>query len=86
MSNPETTAMLRAVLDELCLGISRYDASTRTNVASKLLEAVRLGKPSIDELKQIGKRALLQAAAMSRLERGQRVVGDRNSITLGHVS
>ena len=66
MPDAETAAVLRAVLDELCVSISQYDASTRTNVASSLLEAARQGKPSLDDLKRAGQQALLQPPTMWR--------------------
>lgn len=66
MPNAETAAVLRAVLDELCADISRYDASTRTNVASRLLETARQGKSSLDDLKRAGMQALLQTPTMWR--------------------
>ena len=60
MPDPETAALLRAVLDEVCTGVSLSDTSTRTNVASKLLETVRQGAPSIDDLRRAGKQVLRQ--------------------------
>jgi hypothetical protein len=55
MPDLETAAMLRAVLDELCLGGS-HDTEMRSRVASKLIEAVERGKPSIDDLREVGRR------------------------------
>jgi len=39
MFDAETTALLRAVLDEVCESVSRYETSARTHVASMILEA-----------------------------------------------
>ena len=58
MPDAETAAMLRAILDELCANLSPSDASTRTNVASKLLETARRGASSLDDLRSAGREAL----------------------------
>ncbi len=60
MPDAETAALLRVVLDEVCASISLSDTSTRTNVASKLLETVKQGTPSIDDLRQDGRQVLHQ--------------------------
>lgn len=60
MPDAETAALLRTVLDEVCASISPSDTSTRTNVASKLLETVRQGTPSVDDLRKIGRQVLRQ--------------------------
>ncbi|MCK1478818.1 hypothetical protein [Bradyrhizobium sp. 197] len=54
MFDAETTALLRAVLDEVCETVSRNETGTRTHVASKLL------------LKQVGRRAWNEAPTMWR--------------------
>ena len=66
MLDPKTVAVLRAVLDELCASTSPSDVRTRTNVASRLLEAARQGGSdmSLDNLKAAGKQALLQTPTM----------------------
>jgi hypothetical protein len=64
--DPETTALLRAVLDELCAGVSPYDASIRTDVASRLLETARQGGSSIDDLREAGRQVLLQPQSVRR--------------------
>jgi hypothetical protein len=66
MPDAETTALLRAVLDEVCASLSPFDASTRTDVASKLLETARNGRLSLDDLKQAGQEALLRCPTMWR--------------------
>ena len=38
-----TTALLRAVLDEVCENLTRYETGARAHVASKILEAARQG-------------------------------------------
>jgi hypothetical protein len=54
----KTTALLRAVLDEVCESGSRYETSARTRVASMILEAASNGETSVDGLKEIGRSAL----------------------------
>ena len=66
MPDAETAAVLRTVLDQLCADLSPWDARTRTNVASKLLETVKLGSSSVDDLERAGKEALRQAPTMWR--------------------
>jgi hypothetical protein len=66
MPDPETAALLRAVLDEICASVSPFDARTRTNVASRLLEVARQGKPSIDDLRQAGRVVLPRTPTMWR--------------------
>jgi len=66
MFDPATTALLRAVLDEVCESVSRSETGTRTHVASKILEAATKGDISPDHLKQIGRHALSQAPTMWR--------------------
>jgi len=51
MFDAETTALLRAVLDEVCETVSRYETSARTHVASKILEVATRGETSLDGLK-----------------------------------
>lgn len=66
MPDAETAALLRAVLDDLCSNVPATDASTRTNVASRLLATVQQGKSSIAELKHAGMLALRQSPTMWR--------------------
>jgi hypothetical protein len=65
MPDLETAALLHAVLDELCLGGTR-DTEMRSRVASKLIEAVEQGASSIDDLREIGRKILLQPPTMWR--------------------
>lgn len=54
MFSAETTALLRAVLEEVCENI----LSMRPAPASKILEAAAQGQLSTDALKAAGRRAL----------------------------
>jgi hypothetical protein len=66
MFDPVTTALLRAVLDEVCENVSRTETGARANVASKILEAATRGDTAPDRLKQVGRQALSQAPTMWR--------------------
>ena len=66
MLDGATTAILRAVLDEVCGDVPQSDTMRRTNVASGLLEAIREGRSSIDELRSAGRAALRTAPSMWR--------------------
>jgi hypothetical protein len=66
MFDPETAALLRAVLNELCEKVPQLETSTRTRVASKILEAATKGEWSIDDLKEAGREALDDAPTMRR--------------------
>lgn len=58
MFNAETTALLRAVLEEVCEKIPANETGARTHVASKILEAAAQGHLSTDALKAAGREAL----------------------------
>jgi hypothetical protein len=66
MFDTSTTAVLRAVLDEVCESVSRREIGARTHVALKILEAARSGEVSAEGLKQVGRQALSQAPTMWR--------------------
>lgn len=66
MFDQPTTALLRAVLDEVCEDVSRSETGTRVHVASRILEAVTKGDTSPDRLKQVGREALHDAPSMWR--------------------
>jgi hypothetical protein len=66
MFDAETTALLRAVLDEICENVSQYETGARTHVASKILKAVTRGETSVEDLKQIGRNALDGAPTIRR--------------------
>lgn len=58
MFSAETTAILRAVLEEVCEDIPLSETGARTHVASKILEAAGEGQLSTEALKAAGRRAL----------------------------
>ncbi|MCK1466876.1 hypothetical protein ACVWZV_009645 [Bradyrhizobium sp. GM5.1] len=62
MFDTSTTALLRAVLDE----VWESDVRARTRVASKILEAATGGEMSPESLNQVGRQALSQAPTMWR--------------------
>ncbi|MDA9420754.1 MULTISPECIES: hypothetical protein [Bradyrhizobium] len=64
MFDTETTALLRAVLEEVCESLSHREIGARTHVASKLLEAATRGQISLDDLRQAGSRALSEVSGM----------------------
>ena len=66
MFDPVTTALLRAVFDEVCEDVSRYETETRTHVASRILEAATNGDSSPESLRQVGREALHGAPTMRR--------------------
>jgi hypothetical protein len=66
MPDPETATLLRSVLNELCAHVHHHDRGTRVDVASKLLEAVKQGRSTADELRQVGQQALRQTPTMWR--------------------
>jgi hypothetical protein len=66
MFDTATTALLRAVLDEVCERVSRREIGARTHVASKILEAATRGEVSLDELRHAGRDALSRAPTMWR--------------------
>jgi hypothetical protein len=61
MFDPATTALLRAVLDEVCEDVSRYETGARAHVASRILEAATNGDTSPERLKAVGREALHDA-------------------------
>lgn len=63
MFSAETTALLRAVLEEVCEDIPVSETGARTHVASKILEAAAEGQLSSEALKTAGRRALNRHAA-----------------------
>jgi hypothetical protein len=66
MPDPETATLLRSVLDELYTQVHHYDGHTKVDLASKLLEAVKQGRSSADELREAGRQVLGQAPTMWR--------------------
>jgi hypothetical protein len=66
MLDAETTALLRAVLDEVCESVSRYETGARAHVAFKILEAATRGERSIEGLRRVGQSALGSAPSFWR--------------------
>jgi hypothetical protein len=66
MSDPVTTALLRAVLDEVRESVSHREIGARTHVASKLLEAATRGDVPPEGLRQAGRDALSRAPTIWR--------------------
>ncbi|WP_314963895.1 hypothetical protein [Bradyrhizobium cosmicum] len=66
MFEQATTALLRAVLDEVCETLPRDETGARTHVACKILEAAKTGEATPEVLRQIGRKALAQAPTMWR--------------------
>ncbi|WP_234683793.1 hypothetical protein [Bradyrhizobium monzae] len=66
MFDAATTALLRAVLDEVCGSISSHEIGAKARVASKILEAAAKGETSPESLKFVGRRALSEAPTMWR--------------------
>jgi hypothetical protein len=66
MPDPETATLLRSVLDELYAHVHHFDGHTKVDLASRLLEAVKQGRSSMDELREVGKQALKQTPTMWR--------------------
>ncbi|MCP3459526.1 MULTISPECIES: hypothetical protein [unclassified Bradyrhizobium] len=66
MSDTETTALLRAVLDEVCTDIPTSETAARERVAATVLEMIRMGCCSADDLRRAGRDALNRAPTMWR--------------------
>ncbi|MCP3477746.1 hypothetical protein NLM33_47370 (plasmid) [Bradyrhizobium sp. CCGUVB1N3] len=66
MFDPTTTVLFRAVFDEVCEDVSRYETVAHTHVASRILEAGTNRDTSPERLKQVGREALHDAATMWR--------------------
>ncbi|TGN74185.1 hypothetical protein EOW77_0034390 [Bradyrhizobium yuanmingense] len=66
MMDPATTALLRAILDEVCEGLPSSETGLRAHVASKMLEAAGKGVITAERLKQVAMEALRSAPTMWR--------------------
>jgi hypothetical protein len=66
MFDTATTAVLRAVLDEVCESVSAREIGARTHVAAKVQEAATRGEGSPEGLRQVGRKALSRAPTMWR--------------------
>jgi len=49
MFDTATTALLRAIFEEVCEGLPQREIGARTHVASKILEAATCGELSPDD-------------------------------------
>jgi hypothetical protein len=58
MFSLEVTAMLRAVLDDVCADVAEHESSKKALVASKLLESASRGVLTVDALRAVGRQAL----------------------------
>lgn len=54
MPDAEMTALLRAVLDEVCAEIPPWDTTARERVAARLRAAAREDRCSLEDLKRAG--------------------------------
>ena len=66
MPDAEMTALLQAVLDEVCADIPPWDTTTRARVAMRLRATARQVGCSSEELKRAGRDALTRAPTMWR--------------------
>lgn len=66
MFDTATSAVLRAVLDQVSESVSRREIGARTHVASKILEAATRGEVSPEGLRQVGREAQSRAPSMWR--------------------
>ncbi|SFP40086.1 hypothetical protein SAMN05216330_107112 [Bradyrhizobium sp. Ghvi] len=64
MPDAEMTALLRAVLDEVCAGQISSETATRERVAARLSDLIRSGRCSVEELKRAGREAVTRAPTM----------------------
>lgn len=61
MFDATTSALLRAIHNEVCEKVSQYETRTCTSVASKLLESANNGERSVAALTRVGRDALRRA-------------------------
>jgi hypothetical protein len=66
MFDAQTTALLRAILDEVCGAMSADEAATRAHVASKLFDSATSGGTSVERLKAVARKALSDVPSMWR--------------------
>ncbi|MDA9414111.1 hypothetical protein XI04_03480 [Bradyrhizobium sp. CCBAU 11430] len=66
MLDATTTALLREILETVCVNVPGSDGGVRAYVASKLLEAASKGESERERLEQIGLDALRHAPSMWR--------------------
>lgn len=66
MLDATTTALLRAVLEEVCDSLPGSETGTRAHVASKILEAANKGEITAERVRQVAMQALRSAPTMWR--------------------
>ncbi|WP_298876162.1 hypothetical protein [uncultured Bradyrhizobium sp.] len=66
MPDAEMTALLQAVLDEVCADVPPWDATTRARVAMRLRATARQDSCSPEDLQRAGRDALIRAPTMWR--------------------
>ena len=66
MPDAEMTALLQAVLDEVCADIPPWDTTTRVRVAERLRAVARRDRCSSEDLKRAGQDAVTRAPTMWR--------------------
>lgn len=65
MHDPDITALLRTILDEVCVHIDQHQTATRAHVAAQILAAA--GRESTPEnIREAGRDALKSAPTMWR--------------------
>ena len=64
MPDAEMAALLRAVLDEVCVDLAPSDMATRERVAVRLSDRVRSGQCSLEDLRRAGRDALVHTPTM----------------------
>ena len=62
----ETTALLRAILEEVCHDVDRTHNATRAHVAAGILAAVGRGLATAEDVRAAGREALKSAPTMLR--------------------
>ncbi len=61
MFDLRTTALLRAIHEDVCQVVPPFQSTARVHVASAILEAARTGERSVERLTRIGQCALYEA-------------------------
>ena len=64
MSDADAAALLRAMLDEICAGLPLSETATRERVAARLRKIVREDCRSLEDLRRVGRNALVHAPTM----------------------
>ncbi len=64
MFDVEKTALLRAVLDEVCKTLPKSETGVKAHVAFKILQAAQSDDASVEVLKSVGHRALSEVPTM----------------------